>query len=65
MEKDAQVEDNKLTAAEFWSSHEENEVLPMDVDTSDEEGKNLPNNNNVLVADSGVDYTSHVGQFLP
>ena len=41
VDKDAQVEDNYLTAAEFWSSEEEDEesdkeddAAPMDLDSS-------------------------------
>ena len=64
MEEDAQVEDNYLTAAEFWSSDEEdeesdeeNEGVPMELDSSKDEDADLPHVNNVVALNNGVNYT--------
>ena len=64
MEEDAQVEDNYLTAAEFWSSDEEdeesdeeNEGVPMELDSSEDEDADLPHVNNVVALNNGVNYT--------
>ena len=53
-----------MTAAEFWSSEEEDEesgkedeAAPLDLDSSDDEDDNLPHVNDVGALNFGVNYT--------